>query len=192
MPTPVPAVVFQSLLSKTDFESMLTLGLAGGLDPVHDDLMDTPENYTYDGAAVLVEDGIVIAACEEERLNRIRHSNKFPTQSIKSCLKQRGADIRDIDLIAYYVHEEAANALLKRLYLAMPEVEPRVDARTLLAATIGRELGCQIDPARIRFYQHKLTHAFAAMALSGFDQSLVFIIDNIGGVYLGRNKEQAV
>ena len=171
---------------------MLTLGLAGGLDPVHEDLMDTPDNYTYDGAAVLIEDGSVIAASEEERLNRIKHSNKFPTQSIRFCLKQRGVAIQDIDLIAYYVEQNAANALLSRLYLARPDIKPRIDARTLLAVTLGRELGCEIDPARIRFYQHKLTHAVSAMALSGFDESLVFIIDNAGGVFLGRRENEAV
>jgi carbamoyltransferase len=171
---------------------MLTLGLAGGLDPVHEDLMDTPDNYTYDGAAVLIEDGRVIAASEEERLNRIKHSNKFPTQSVRFCLKQRGVAIQDIDLIAYYVEQNAANALLSRLYLARPDIKPRIDARTLLAVTLGRELGCEIDPARIRFYQHKLTHAVSAMALSGFDKSLVFIIDNAGGVFLGRRENEAV
>ncbi|HKH21492.1 MAG TPA: carbamoyltransferase N-terminal domain-containing protein, partial [Gammaproteobacteria bacterium] len=174
------------------FESMLTLGFAGGLDPVHEDFMDTPDNYTYDGAAVLIEDGRVIAASEEERLNRIKHSNKFPTQSIRFCLKQRGVGIQDIDLIAYYVNEEAANSLLSRLYLAMPGIEPRIDARTLLAVTLGRELGCEISPTKIRFYQHKLTHAVSAMALSGFDESLVFIIDNAGGVFLGRRENEAV
>ncbi len=171
---------------------MLTLGLSGGLDPVHEDFLDTPDNYTYDGAAVLIESGRVIAASEEERLNRIKHSNKFPTRSIQFCLKQRGIGIQDVDLIAYYVNEEAANALLSRLYLAMPDIEPRIDARTLMAATLGRELGCQVNPAKIRFYQHKLTHAVSAMALSGFDESLVFIIDNAGGVFLGRRENETV
>jgi carbamoyltransferase len=171
---------------------MLTLGLAGGLDAVHEDLMDSPDNYTYDGAAVLIEGGRVVAAAEEARLNRIKHSNKFPTQSIRLCLRQRGVDIQDIDLIAYYVNEEAANALLSRLYLAMPGIQPRIDARTLLAVTLGRELGCKIDPARVRFYQHKLTHAVSAMALSGFEESLVFIIDNAGGVFIGRRETAAV
>jgi carbamoyltransferase len=171
---------------------MLTLGLAGGLDPVHEDFLDTPDNYTYDGAAVLIEDGRVVAASEEERLNRIKHSNKFPTQSIRFCLKQRGVDIQDVDLIAYYVNEEAANALLSGLYLAMPDIEPRIDARTLLTATLGRELGREINPAKIRFYQHKLTHAVSAMALSGFDESMVFIIDNAGGVFIGRRENKAV
>src|SRR5262245_3944211 len=128
---------------------MLTLGLAGGLDPVHEDFLDTPDNYTYDGAAVLVEDGRVVAAMEEERLNRIRHSNKFPFQSIRFCLEQHGARFGDVDRIAYYVHEEAANALLSRLYLARPEIEPRVNARAMLAGMLRRGLGSDIDQARL-------------------------------------------
>lgn len=168
---------------------MLALGLAGGLDPVHDDSLDTPDNYTYDGAAVLVEDGRIIAAIEEERLNRIKHSNKFPFQSIRFCLSQHGAHIEDVDRIAYYVDEEAANVLLSRLYLARPEIEPRLEAKAMLAAILGKGLGGKIDPAKIRFFRHKLTHAISAMHHSGFNESLVFIIDNAGGVFLGRRDD---
>lgn len=166
---------------------MLTLGLAGGLDLVHEEFLDTPENYTYDGAAVLVEDGKVVAAVEEERLNRIKRSNKFPLQSIRCCLEQRGIDIQEVDRIAYYVNEEAANSLLSRLYLAKPELG-RVDARTMLGITLGRHLGTRIDPTKLLFFQHKLMHAVGVMDQSGFDESLVLVIDNAGGVYHSRRQ----
>jgi carbamoyltransferase len=165
---------------------MLTLGLAGGLDPVYETRLDTPENYTYDGAAVLVEDGRVVAAIEEERLNRIKRSNKFPVQAIQFCLEQRGINASDIDLIAYYVHETAANGLLSRLYLANSDIERRIDARTLMSELLGRKLHCRIDPGRLRFFQHKLTHAASVMAQSGFDESLIFVNDNVGGLFLGH------
>jgi carbamoyltransferase len=162
---------------------MLTLGLAGGLDPVHEARLDSPENFTYDGAAVLVEDGIVVAAIEEARVDRIKRSNKFPVAAIRSCLEQHGVRPEDLDRIAYYAPEEAANHLLARLYLAKPDIERRLDARTLLAATLGRALGAQIDPAKLRFFQHKLTHAAGAMAQSGFDEALVLVLDNSGGLF---------
>lgn len=167
---------------------MLSLGLAGGLDVVHEEFLDSPENYTYDAAAVLVEDGKVIAAMEEERLNRIRRTNKFPLQALRFCLEQRGIRIQDVDRIAYYVNEEAANMLLSRLYLAKPEIGRRFDARTLLAATLGRHLQCEIDPGKLRFFQHKLMHAVGVMDHSGFEESLVLVIDNAGGVYHGRRQ----
>ncbi len=168
---------------------MLTLGLAGGLDPVHESRLDSPENFTYDGAAVLVEDGTVIAAIEEARVDRIRRSNKFPVAAIRFCLEQRGARPEDLDRIAYYAPEAAANHLLSRMYLARPEIEFRLDARTLLAATLGRELGAKIDPARLRFFDHKLTHAVGAMAHSGFEEALVLVLDNSGGLFRARSDE---
>lgn len=168
---------------------MLTLGLAGGLDPVHEARLDSPENFTYDGAAVLVEDGTVVAAIEEARVDRIKRSNKFPVAAIRFCLEQHGARPEDIDRIAYYAPEDAANHLLSRLYLAMPEIELRLDARTLLAATLGRELHAKIDPSRLRFFQHKLTHAAGAMAHSGFDEALVLVLDNSGGLFRARREE---
>lgn len=168
---------------------MLTLGLAGGLDPVHEARLDSPENFTYDGAAVLVEDGTVVAAIEEARVNRIKRSNKFPVAAIRFCLDQHGARPEDVDRIAYYAPEDAANHLLSRLYLAIPEIETRLDARTLLAATLSRELGAKIDPARLRFFQHKLTHAAGAMAQSGFDEALVLVLDNSGGLFRARREE---
>jgi carbamoyltransferase len=50
---------------------MLYLGFSGGLNLVHENPFEIPRAFTHDGAAVLVEDGEVIAAIEEERLNRI-------------------------------------------------------------------------------------------------------------------------
>lgn len=168
---------------------MLTLGLAGGLDPVYEARLDSPENFTYDGAAVLVEDGTVVAAIEEARVDRIWRSNKFPVAAIRFCLDQRGVRLEDLDRIAYYVPEDAANFLLSRMYLARPDIEWRLDARGLLAATLGRELGAKIDPARLRFFDHKLTHAAGAMAHSGFDEALVLVLDNSGGLFRARREE---
>ncbi|GAB3488140.1 carbamoyltransferase family protein [Amycolatopsis cihanbeyliensis] len=162
---------------------MLTLGLAGGLDPAHDVVLDTPENYTYDGAAVLVRDGVIIAAAEEERLNRIKHSNKFPVSAIRFCLDEAGVRPEEIDRFAYYVDEAAANALLTRLYLRMPDWPLRADARTMFAGALGVHLGCEVEQDKLDFYAHKLTHAAGALAHSGFDDTLVYVVDSAGGVF---------
>jgi carbamoyltransferase len=164
---------------------MFVLGLSGGLDAVHEQKLDTPENYTYDGAAVLVKDGVVVAAVEEERLDRIKHSNKFPAKAIEFCLGQEGLHLQDLDAIAYYVDESTADALLQRMYLMDPAMSRRIQARTLLRMALGREFGCDVNPEKLRFYEHKLTHAASAMHHSGFDESLVFVIDNAGGLYRG-------
>lgn len=165
---------------------MFTLGLAGGLDPVHEQRLDTPENYTYEGAAVLLEDGVVVAALEQERLDRIKHSNKFPVDAIRFCLDSRGLTLGDLGSVAYYADEQSADALLTRLYLARPDIPRRVSARGLLHATLTGALGGQLAAERLRFYEHRTTHAACAMHQSGWSQALVYVIDNAGGLYAAR------
>ncbi|MGK4006129.1 carbamoyltransferase C-terminal domain-containing protein [Sorangium sp. So ce1036] len=168
---------------------MLTLGLAGGLDPVYDCRYDAPQYFTYDAAAVLVEDGQVVAAIEEERLNRVRRTNKFPFDALRACLRQRGVSLGDVDRIAYYSGEEVANLLVGRLRQAFPELAGIPDARGLLRAAIQREMRCELDPARIVFVPHGVTHAVSAAAMSGFEQALVYVIDNEGGVFTATSDE---
>lgn len=164
---------------------MLTLGLAGGLDPVGEQVLNSPANYAYDGAAVLVEDGVVIAGAEEARLNRIKHSDKFPLEAIRFCLEQRGISAAEIDGIGYYVEEDAANALLARLRESRPGAVGQLDARQLFARTVGAALEAEIDPARLHFCQHRLAHAASAVGQCGFDECLVYVVDSAGGILLG-------
>ena len=104
---------------------MLTLGFSGGLNRVHENPFELPGAFSHDGAAVIVRDGEVIAAIEEERLNRIKHSNKFPTQSIRFCLDAAGASLDDVDQIAFYATENYCDTLLSGIYLDRPEMRHR-------------------------------------------------------------------
>jgi hypothetical protein len=70
---------------------------------------------------------------------------------------------------------------------------PRLDARALFVKLLGQALDCQLAPGTLRFFEHKLAHAMAAMAQSGFAESLVYVIDNAGGVFAGsRGHDGAV
>jgi carbamoyltransferase len=63
---------------------MLVLGFHGGHKRVDEDNKIGFSNH--DSAAALVRDGEILVAIEEERLNRIKHSNYFPSLSIQYCL----------------------------------------------------------------------------------------------------------
>ena len=39
--------------------------------------------YFHDAAAALIEDGVLVAAAEEERFTRKKHDYDFPTNAIK-------------------------------------------------------------------------------------------------------------
>jgi carbamoyltransferase len=159
--------------------------LSGGLDLVHENPYDIPKVFTHDGAVVLVEDGEVVAAIEEERLNRIKHSNKFPVRGLQFCLNARGARLEDIDRIAFYATEDYCNALLARLHLTRSEMSTLPNARSLVRERIERELGVAVDPEKLVFVRHHLAHAVSAHAMSGFERSLVLAIDGYGDFLSG-------
>lgn len=63
----------------------------------------------HDSAAVLVVDGAVVAASEEERFTRIKHGKRpvpftaweLPFHAIDDCLRQGGLRLVDVDHVAY-------------------------------------------------------------------------------------------
>ena len=55
--------------------------------------------YHGDAAAALIKDGRIVAAVEEERFNRVKHSAGFPLKSIQYCLSVAGIGIDDVEHI---------------------------------------------------------------------------------------------
>src|SRR5262245_50742722 len=160
---------------------MLVLGLSGGLDQPFErrEHLFTP-GFCHDAAAVLVEDGRVVAAYEEERLNRIKHSTKGAVQAINRCLGARGVRLRDIDELRYYGTEEGCNVWMRNLFYGSCEAQPVVTFRQLIHELLERGLGQDIDDARLKFVHHHLSHALSAHAQSGFERSLTLTIDGAG------------
>ncbi|CAH2394222.1 hypothetical protein MESS2_1000003 [Mesorhizobium metallidurans STM 2683] len=54
---------------------------------------------------VLVRDGHVIATVEEERLNRIKLTNKLASGAIQHCLSAAVVQFKEIDRVAFYAAE---------------------------------------------------------------------------------------
>jgi carbamoyltransferase len=52
--------------------------------------------YHGDAAAVLIKDGRIVAAVEEERFNRVKHCAGFPAESVRYCLRAAGIGIEDV------------------------------------------------------------------------------------------------
>jgi carbamoyltransferase len=58
--------------------------------------------FYHDSAAALVEDGVVVAAAQEERFTRKKHDPGFPTQAAAYCLEEAGVGLDQVDHIAFY------------------------------------------------------------------------------------------
>ncbi|MFZ2407402.1 MAG: carbamoyltransferase C-terminal domain-containing protein [Methylobacter sp.] len=159
---------------------MLILGLTGGIDPVFDALDLANTGLGHDSSAVLIEHGKVIAGIEEERLNRIKHSNKIWASSVRFCLESANKSLADVDAIAFYAGEDFLNNTLNKFRLTTPLLNRFPDVRHLYQYLFEREFGYRLNPQIFHFVHHHVAHAAASYYLSGFDRSLVLTIDGEG------------
>ena len=76
--------------------------------------------YHGDAAAAIVRDGKLIAAVEEERFNRYKHSAGFPTQAIKYCLEAAGIGLEDLDHVG--ISRDPSAHLHKKILFAATRI----------------------------------------------------------------------
>src|SRR5689334_1445838 len=83
------------------------LGLYGGDNPVDEDRAMHPLDHVsgHDANAAIVQGGKILAACEQERLDRIKHSNKAPMLAARACLQKCGLSIADVAVVVIPVLE---------------------------------------------------------------------------------------
>ena len=155
---------------------MLVLGFHGGSK--RDDEDNRFGFALHDSAAVLIKDGVVLAAIEEERLNRIKHSNCFPFQAIKYCLAEQQIDLTNVDRITTNMEETMFDFMVKQAFLENTELKTPT-GRQFLASLFEREFGVNISE-KIRFCKHHIAHAWSAFAPSAYDSSLILVLDGDG------------
>ena len=125
--------------------------------------------FHADASAAIVQDGEVVFAIAEERLNRIKHYAGFPALAIKACLDAVGAKITDIDHVA--VGQDSDANLTKKVQYALANPskilnfirlrqrkEAMRDVRALLAKALD------VDAKAPRFQEHHLEHHIAHIA----------------------------
>lgn len=125
--------------------------------------------FHADASAALVQDGKVVFAIAEERLNRVKHYAGFPSLAIKACLDFVGAKITDVEHVAVGQDSDANLAEKVRYALANPakilnfihlrqRKQPMRDVRLPLAKAFD------VDPNALGFREHHLEHHIAHIA----------------------------
>jgi len=165
---------------------MLILGLSGGLDAVDENRYNFPFDQIHDSAAVLIRDGHVVAGIEQERLNRIKHTNKAASDAIRLSLAQARASVRDLHAVAYYSTEEYCARVLRIAHLIHPGVPDLVSPRAMVQRLVRDATGQDIDARKVRFVSHHWAHAVSAYHMSGQEAALVITIDGQGEGVSGK------
>ena len=129
--------------------------------------------FHADASAAILQDGEVIFAVAEERLNRIKHYAGFPALAIKACLDAAGAKITDVDHVAVGQDSDANLAKKVQYALANPSrilnfirlrqrKEAMRDVRYLLAEAL------KVDSSELHFQEHHVEHHIAHIASAYF------------------------
>ena len=58
--------------------------------------------FYHDAAAAIVVDGKIVAAAQEERFTRKKHTPEFPINAIRYCLDEAGLSIDELDAVVFY------------------------------------------------------------------------------------------
>ena len=149
--------------------------------------------FYHDSAAALIEDGIIIAAAQEERFSRKKHDDRFPTNAIQFLLKNSKCSLNDIDKIVFY---EKPFLKFERLLETYIGFSPKGFKQFSKAIPIWlkeklfqkneiirylKEIDITFTPKeKILFSEHHFSHAASAYYPSPFNNAIILTADGVG------------
>jgi carbamoyltransferase len=143
--------------------------------------------FYHDSAAALLQDGVLIAAAEEERFSRKKHDFGFPKHAIDFCLRQAGITARDLEYVVFY---EKPFVKFERILMTALGTFPRSwhTFRESMITWFKDKLWIKnllrdklnIAPEKILFADHHVSHAASALYCSPFDKAAILTIDGVG------------
>lgn len=167
---------------------MIVLGWHGGV--VHEYEDAAPGWSTHDAAAVLIRDGEIICAVEDERLSRIKHSNFFPARAIQRSLEIGGIEWNAVDRVAMNFAERprdtfSCDAGVPSIDGFLEDPERRCySVKEFICDLFRREFGVDIYE-KLFFCSHHEAHLWSAFTSSGFAESLIVSLDGSGDCLSG-------
>mgnify|MGYP001280303222 FL=1 len=149
--------------------------------------------FYHDSAAVLIGDGRIVAAAQEERFTRKKHDSRFPVHAIGYCLEEAGIGLDGVDFVVFYDKPFLKFERLLETYLAfaprgftsfrmaMPLwLREKLFQKDLLSRELKR-----FDPdydwaGRLLFAEHHQSHAASAFFPSPFEEAVALTMDGVG------------
>ena len=163
--------------------------------------------FYHDSAATLTIGQKIIAAAQEERFTRKKHTPDFPINSIKYCLEEAGLEIDELDAIVFYDKPLLKfERLLETYYSFAPKglrsflkvIPAWINEKLFLKKLIYdglKEVGLyNKKKVKLLFTEHHLSHSASAFYPSNFTDSAILTIDGVGewctaSIGVGKNNK---
>ncbi len=143
--------------------------------------------FYHDAAAALLIDGAPVAMAEEERFSRKKHDSDFPEMAIRFVLGKGNLKPEDVDYVVFYEKPFLKMERILKTSLATFPSAPFMFVKSIknlflskiwIRALIVKKL--KIDPQKVLFAEHHLSHAASAFFSSPFEKSAILTIDGVG------------
>ena len=140
--------------------------------------------YHADSSACIIVNGKLIAAIEEERINRKKHYSGYPIESIKECL--RIADKKDSEITDIAFNTRSSSNLLPKGIFFLKNFSFK---KVLLSESFKNKInvkGLLLDKftlnknVKFHYIEHHLAHIASAFYPSGFNDAVGLSIDGSG------------
>jgi carbamoyltransferase len=146
-------------------------------------------HYFHDTSACLVKNGELVAAVEEERLTREKHTTAFPVQAVALCLRLGGIDPQEVDHVAVSV-DPTHKWNAKLAYAARHFQHAQSFMKSELKVFVARKRSLDAfmsetwpDPARrptLHHVQHHLSHVGGSFFVSHYHEAALLGMDGSG------------
>lgn len=149
--------------------------------------------YGHDSSAALLIDGKLVAAVEEERLNREKKTSKFPVNAMRWCLESAGITFDDVDTFAFswQFSQDVVNKMIAEITEdSTATVEAKFARLQRLAQThealFSEEAthadfleytGHRLSPEKLVRVPHHIAHLMTGYHLSGGGDAAFLISD---------------
>ncbi|GHU82076.1 carbamoyltransferase [Bacteroidia bacterium] len=149
--------------------------------------------FYHDSAAALTVDGKIVAAAQEERFTREKHTPDFPENAIRYCLEEAGLEIDDLDAVVFYdkpflkferllqtYYAFAPKGLLSFLKAIPVWINEKLFLKKLIYDSFKKVSRYDKKKMKLLFSEHHLSHAAGAFYPSPYKKSAILTIDGVG------------
>ena len=149
--------------------------------------------FYHDSAAALLIDGNIIAAAQEERFTRKKHTPDFPVNAVKFCLEYSGCSIDELDAVVFYDKPLLKfERLLETYYAFAPKglvsflkampvwIKEKMFLKKLLYDSLDQIEKYDKKKLKLLFTEHHLSHAASAFYPSPYQEAAILTIDGVG------------
>jgi len=144
--------------------------------------------FYHDSAAVLLFDGKLIAAAQEERFTRKKHDSNFPINAIEYCLSEADIKIEQVEYITFYEKPLLKFDRLLETYLSfapsgilsfLAAIPQWLKRKLHIPREIKKKLDLKSTKAFV-FPRHHESHAASAFFPSPFESAAILTLDGVG------------